>query len=117
MAGVVEEARPAQEWGPVRRGFQVSLPGGERGCVEDIRLGDGVVELVVATGLFVRRLVSVRAQEIEAILPRARRIVVRDSTGAVADEGAAAGLETQGGIVRMPARHSSRIAPAPKEPA
>jgi hypothetical protein len=117
MAGEAGDARSAGEWGPVCRGFRVSLPNGERGCVEDIRLGGGLVELVVATGLFVRRLVIVRAHEIEAILPAARRIVVRGSNGAVAAGDGAAELEAAGGIVRMPVRHSSRIGSPPSEAA
>jgi hypothetical protein len=117
MAAEAGEARRTDEWGPVSRGFRVSLPDGERGCVEDVTLRGGAVELVVATGLFVRRLVTVRAHEIEAILPAARRIVVRGSNGGVPAGDAAADLEAAGGIVRMPVRHSSRIGSPPQEAA
>lgn len=118
MAAEAGEARRRDEWGPVSRGFRVSLPNGERGSVEEIMLrGDGV-ELVVTTGLFVRRLVTVRAHEIEAILPAARRIVVRGpDAGAPPAEDAAPDLEVVGGIVRMPMRHSSRIGSPPKDAA
>ena len=76
----VEECMTANEWGPVRRGFAVWLPDGRRGTVYDIRRGGGGgVEFVVATGLFLRTLVTVRPPEIEAILPRLRRIVVGEA--------------------------------------
>lgn len=117
MAAEASEVQRTDEWGPVSRGFRVSLPDGERGCVEEITLGGGAVELVVATGLFVGRLVTVRAHEIEAILPAARRIVARGSNGGVPAGDAAAELEAAGGIVRMPVRHSSRIGSPPKEAA
>ena len=115
-AGEASEVQSAVDWGPVCRGFRVSLPNGERGCVEDIRLGGAAVELVVATGSSVRCLVIVRAHEIEAILPAARRIVVRGSNGAGGAGDAAAGLAAAG-IVRMPVRHSSGIGSPPKEAA
>jgi hypothetical protein len=116
MAEEAGEVGGTDPWRPVCRGFRVSLPDGERGCVEEVRLDDGAVELAVATGLFVRRLVTVRADEIEAILPRARRIVVRDSNGAAA-AGDPGELEAAGGIVRMSARHSSRVGSSPNEAA
>jgi hypothetical protein len=117
MVGEAHAAQHESEWGPVCRGFRVALPSGERGCVEDIRLGGAAVELVVATGLFVRRLITVREDEIEAILPAARRIVVRGRNGAAGAGDAAAELEAVGGIVRMPIRHSSRIGSPPEEAA
>ncbi len=116
MAAEAGDVRRANEWGPVCRGFRVSLPDGERGCVEEIRFVDSRVELLVATGLLVRRLVTVGAHEIEAILPAVRRIVVR-SNGAVGAGDAAAELDAAGGIVRMPVRHSSRIGSPPEEAA
>lgn len=79
-----------RQWGPVRRGFRVSLPSGERGSVEAIRVGADGVELVVATGLFVRRFVTIPAAEVEAILPTARRVIVTDPN-AVTDVEAAGG--------------------------
>ena len=117
MAGEASEARRVDEWGPVCRGFQVLLPDGLRGSVEDIRLGDEGVELVVATGLFVRRRVIVRADEIEAILPASCRIVVRATNGKAEAEDGGGDLESAGGILRMPARNSSRIALPPEEAA
>jgi hypothetical protein len=116
MLGEVTEAKRVDEWGPVCRGFQVSLPGGERGCVQDIRLGDDGVELVVETGLFVRRVLTVGGDEIEAILPASCRIILRPSGGAGSREGGG-DVEAVGGIVRMPARHSSRIGAPPKRAA
>ena len=78
--------------GPVRRGFSVAFPDGERGRLDEIGAADGTVELLVeaaASG----RLVAVDA----------------------ADVAATAGLEAAGGIIRMPSRHSSRIAGPPEE--
>ena len=107
MEGRAGEARAVDEWGPVLRGYQVVLWDGRRGSVEEIRLGDEGVELVVATGLFVRRHVTVRENEIEAILPAAYRLVVRDSDG-VGSANAVADVETVGGILRMPVLNSLR---------
>ena len=114
MGGQEREARRAAEWGPVCRGYQVLLPDGQRGFVEDIHIRDGEVELVVATGLFVRRHLTVGANEIESILPAACRIVVRSSDGAAAANGLA-DLEAAGGIVRMPVLNSSRLGSATEE--
>ena len=79
---------------PVRRGFSVAFPDGERGRLDEIGVADGTVELLVeaaASG----RLVAVDAADVEAT----------------------AGLEAAGGIIRMPSRHSSRIAGPPEEAA
>ncbi len=100
-------AKRAPEWGPVCRGYQVLLPDGRRGHVEDIRLGDDGVELIVATGLFVRSQLTVGEREIEAILPAACRIVVRASEGVGAENGVG-DVEAAGGILRMPVVHSLR---------
>lgn len=95
-------------WGPVCRGYQVCLPDGRRGYVEDIRdRGDGV-ELLVATGLFARRRLTVSPDEIEAILPGAYRIVVRGSDGA-GTSNVSGHVEAVGGIVRMSTRDSSPV--------
>jgi hypothetical protein len=102
-----DEARRATEWGPVCRGYQVLLPDGERGLVEEIRLGDDGVELIVGTGFFVRRRLTIREGEIEAILPAACRIVVRHADGGGTANGVN-DLETVGGILRMPVLHSLR---------
>jgi hypothetical protein len=107
MEGRAGEARAVDEWGPVRRGYQVLLADGQRGSVEDIRLGDDGVELVVATGLFVRLHVTVREDEIEAILPAAYRVVVRDSDG-VGTANAVEDVKNVGGILRMPVLNSLR---------
>ncbi len=96
-----------RQWGPVRRGYQVLLPDGGRGSVEEIRLGDDGVELTVGTGLFVHRQLTICEAEIEVILPAAHRIVVRGLEA----EGAASGVddvEAVGGILRMPVLHSLR---------
>ena len=116
MGGHLSETRPAGEWGPVCRGYQVLLPDGERGFVEDIRIRDGEVELSVATGLFIRRHFTVAGNEIEAILPAACRIVVRGSDGAAAANGVG-DLEAAGGIVRMPVLHSLRPGSDPEDAA
>jgi hypothetical protein len=108
MDGQVGEARRADEWGPVCRGYQVLLPDDQRGFVEDIRIRAGEVELIVATGLFVRRYLTVAADEVEAILPAACRLVVRGADGAATTNGVG-DLEAAGGIVRMPVCHSSRL--------
>jgi hypothetical protein len=115
MGAEAGAARNTGEWGPVSRGFLVSLPNGERGFVEHIRSSVGGVELVVATGLFVRRFVTVRANEIEAILPAARRIFVQGSADAVAL--GTGEPEAAGGIVRFPIGHSLRLGAAPKDAA
>ncbi len=117
MAGDVGEAPRADAWGPVARGFRVSLPNGEHGWVEEIRVCDGAVDLVVATGSAAGRLVTVGADAIEAILPGARRIVVHGSDAAVVAREAAAELEVAGGIVRMPVRESARLGLPTKEAA
>ncbi|MDQ3823361.1 MAG: hypothetical protein M3321_08995 [Actinomycetota bacterium] len=97
----------AEAWGPVRRGFTVAFPEGESGRVEQIRVVGGSVELLVAAAS--GRLVAVESASVEAILPRRRRILV----GSLPTTDGAAGVEAAGGIIRMPARHSSRIAGPP----
>jgi hypothetical protein len=116
MGGQAGEARRADEWGPVCRGYQVSLPDGQRGSVEDILVRGDQVELIVATGLFVRRHLTVAANEIEAILPAAFRLVVRGSDGAAAADGVD-DLEAVGGIVRMPILDSLRPGSVPRDAA
>lgn len=106
MGARAGKARQVEDWGPVCRGYQVLLSDGQRGSVEEIRLGDDGVELIVATGLFVRRQLTIRENEVEAIPPAAYRVVVRGSDGDVCN--GAEDLETVGGIVRMPIRHSLR---------
>jgi hypothetical protein len=113
MAGQASEARRVAEWGPVSRGYQVLLPDDQRGFVEDIRIRDGEVELTVATGLFVRRRLTVGANELEAILPAACRIVVRASAGAPTANGSR-NHEVAGGILRMPVLHSLRPGSGPR---
>jgi hypothetical protein len=108
MGAQARESRRADGWGPVCRGYQVCLPDGRRGYVEDIREGGDGVELLVATGLFARRRLTVTADEIEAILPGAYRIVVRGSDGAGAPN-AGSDVEAVGGIVRMSTRDSSLV--------
>ena len=71
-------------------------------------MAGGGVELVVAAAS--GRLVAVDGACVDAILPRRRRIVV----GSLPDTAGAAGVEAAGGIIRMPARHSSRIAGRPE---
>jgi hypothetical protein len=113
MGGRAGEARRADEWGPVCRGYQVLLPDGQRGSVEDILVRGDQVELIVATGLFVHRHLTVAANDIEAILPAACRLVVRGSDGAAAANGAK-DVETVGGILRMPVLHSLRPGSVPE---
>ncbi len=78
MPAEAGQARRVGAWGPVCRGFRVSLPDCKRGWVEDIRLGDDGVELLVATELSARRLLTISAAEVAAILPEARLILVAD---------------------------------------
>ena len=59
------------------------------------------------------RLVAVDGAAVDAILLRRRRIVV----GCLRGTDDAAGVEAIGGIVRMPIRHSARIAGPPEEAA
>ncbi len=111
-----DETTRVPEWGPVCPGYQVLFPDGERGLVEEIRLGDDGVELIVSTGLSVRRYVTIGDGDIEAILPAAYRIIVRDS-GAVGAANGADDLEAAGGILRMPVLHSLRPGSLPEDPA
>ena len=99
MAVEAREHRRARQWGPVCRGFRVSFPDGQRGAVADIRVGDAGIELLVATGLFVRHLVRVRPSEVEAILPAARRIIVRSSNGRAGTGGVACDPNSASGEV------------------
>ena len=114
--GDVGEARRADDWGPVCRGYQVSLPDGQRGSLEDILVRGDHVELVVATGLFVRRHLTVAADAIEAILPAACRVVIRGSDGPATGNGAE-DVESVGGILRMPVLESLRPRSSPKNAA
>ncbi len=88
------------EWGPVRRGFAVWLADGRRGSVREIRRGpDDAVELLVVTGLFFRTHVTVRAAEIEEILPNLRRIIVGEPQDG--DEPGADGDVAAGALTRL----------------
>ncbi len=111
MGVAAGQVSSAEMWGPVCRGFSVSLPDGERGRVEEIRLRGGAVELIVATGLFARRLVTIDGADVEAILPRTRRLIVESRTRDTED---VTGVDAVGGIVRMAARHSSRLSSPPE---
>ncbi len=115
MGAQAVKPRQVDGWGPVCRGYHVLLRDGQRGSVEDIRLGDDGVELIVGTGLFVRRQHAIREDEIEAILPAACRIVLRGSEGDAGN--GAEHLETVGGILRMPVLHSLRPGSAPEDTA
>jgi hypothetical protein len=110
-----DTAPRAPEWGPVCRGYQVLLPHGERGLVEDIHLGDDGVELLVSTG-FVRRHLTIHEGDIEEILPAAYQVVVRGSRAAGTGNGAEH-LKVAGGILRMPVLHSLRPGSLPEDPA
>jgi hypothetical protein len=101
MAGDGSETKRLEQWGPVCRGFLVLLPDGQRGSVRGIRVGDHGVELLVETGLFVRRGLIVGTDDIEAILPAANQIVVRASRGS-----ATAGRSRSGRSARIRGRFS-----------
>jgi hypothetical protein len=116
MTGEAIQTKRLDEWGPVCRGFLVLLPDGQRGCVQDIRLGEDGVELLVETGLFVRRGLVVGVDEVEAILPASYEIVVRPSRGVPVGDGGGE-VEAAGGIVRMRARHESPASAAPRKAA
>ena len=105
------EVATIERWGPVCRGFNVSFPNGESGRVSEIRLRDGRLELLVQKPSSPRPL-AVPGGDIEAILPPTRRIIIGGA--AVTSEEDAAGVDAVGGIIRMPARHSSRIAAPPE---
>ena len=113
MALAAEDVSRIERWGPVCRAFNVSFANGARGRVTEIRLRDGGVELLVESPSSPAP--AVVGADIEAILPPTRRIISRGSSVAVEDD--AVGLDAVGGIVRMPARHSSRIAAPPQEAA
>ena len=102
-----------EKWGPVRRGFSVAFADGGRGRLEEIRLADGTVELLVGAAGPGGPLVAVDGADVEAILPRRRRIVV----GSLPVRADAAGVEAVAGIIRMPSRHSSGIAAPPEDAA
>jgi hypothetical protein len=112
MGVAAREVSTAGTWGPVRRGFRVVFPNGDSGRVEEIRVSEGGVELVVEAGGS-GRFVAVDGADVEAILPRRQRIVVGSLTG----RDGAAGVAAAGGIIRMPARHWSRIAGDPEQSA
>ena len=97
-----------REWGPFCRGDEVLLPDGRRGSVEDIRLGDDGVQLIVTAGPFVRRRLTVGEDEIDAILPATYRVVVRGAEAAGDGTSGVDDVETVGGILRMPVLHSLR---------
>ncbi len=107
MASSAVEGTSTAEWGPVRRGFAVWLADGRHGSVADIRLGPGgAVELLVATGLFFRKLVAVRAAEIEAILPGERRIIVGQPDDACHDARPEAVPESLGAPIPLPVKRA-----------
>ena len=112
MAVAAGDVSTTERWGPVCRGFDVSFPNGESGRVTEIRLRDGSVQLLVDAASSPRRL-AVDGADVEAILPQTRRIIIRGSAVPAQDD--AAGVDAAGGIIRMPARHSSRAAAAPEE--
>ena len=112
MRPAAQEISTAETWGPVHPGFRVAFSDGRRGRLEKIRVTDGIVELLVEAGA-PGGSVAVDGAEVEAILPRKRRILVGSHQGT--DD--AAGVEAAGGIIRMPSRHSSRIAGPPEEAA
>jgi hypothetical protein len=116
MPGDGDGTSRLDEWGPVCRGFLVLLPDGQRGSVQDMRLGDQGVELLVETGLFVRRQLIIGADDVEAILPGAYQIVVRGPRSAAVSRGAG-DIETAGGIVRMPVHDAPRLRRPSKEAA
>ena len=106
MAAEAGQARRASAWGPVCRGFRVSLPDCKRGWVEDIRLGDNGVELLVATE---RHLLTISAAEVAAILPAARLILVAGVNPWAVPADDLGDVEPIGEIVHMPVRRSPRI--------
>ena len=101
---VTGDVSSIERWGPVCRGFGVLFVDGRRGFVEEIRVGKNGVELLASSsGLFAPRVVRIRPREIEAILPRARRIVLaRACEGDGTENGVA--VAVAGGLVRMAAR-------------
>ena len=103
-----------ERWGPVCPGFHVSFPSGESGRVTEIRPRDGDVQLLVESASS-SRLIAVDDAQVEAILPRARRIIMRASS--VSGRNDVAGVDAAGGIIRMPAWHSSRLAEPPEDAA
>ncbi len=106
----LERVSTAETWGPVRRGFSVGFPDGERGRLEEIRVRGDTAELLVEASRS-GRLVAVDGANVAAILPRRRHILL----SSMLERHDRTGVETAGGIVRMPARHSSRLAGSPGE--
>src|SRR3712207_3470861 len=102
MPAEAGQARRVGAWGPVCRGYRVSLPGGQRGWVDDIRLGDDGVELLVATELSARHLLWISAAEIAAILPEARLILVAGMNPWAVPADGLGDVEPIGDIVHMP---------------
>ena len=101
--------------GPVAVGFRVSLPNGRLGWIQEIRRSDGRVVLVVASGSTRRPVVQIDVNDVEAVWPCARGIVVaRMSDATTADPSR---VVAAGGIVRMPAREASHLAAPPEDAA
>ena len=93
---------------PVCRDFSISA---RAGVVGPNASGSATAELeVVATSLSVECLAVTDG---EAALPTARRVFDARHPRAAG----APGVEVVGGIARMPARHSPRCGPAPRQPA
>jgi hypothetical protein len=103
------ELEPA-DWLRICTGFDVEFPDGRRGRVCELRYRSDPTRpdvLLVRTGRLGRRIVGVAVDDIQAILPNERRLVVRRRRSDVRprdERGDAAG-----GIVRFPARHSSPV--------
>ena len=77
--------RPDREYWLRRcEGFRVETPSGRLGIVESLRFGrlhDRPDELVVRVGLLRSRLVAVDVDDVETVLPREQRIVLRRDPG------------------------------------
>ena len=80
MRPAAQEMSTAETCGPVRPGFSVAFSDGRRGRLEKIRATDGTVELLVEAGA-PGGSVAVDGAEVEAILPRRRRILVGSHQG------------------------------------
>ena len=76
------ESTDPHDWLGRSEGFRVEVGGRRIGVVEELRFHTHVGypdELVVRTGLFARRRLIIPATDVEAVLARDRRVILRRS--------------------------------------
>ena len=70
-------------WLRTCEGFRVDSTSGRLGIVEEVRLSSGKqpAALAVRTGLFRMRLEVIPVSDVESVIPRQKRVLVRSATG------------------------------------